>query len=370
MRPSPTLTTLACGAFAALAVATTGCDDAAFLGDASVPDMAMVLPPGDMTAPPGSDLTPGPDMAMSPDMVVLAGTAILLDVVGNFPVPMGDAGVVAVQAHSLFPLLTLGPKVPHQFDNRTALGTGCFADHYDLAADGGVKPVPDVDDGTIVFKKYTGGTLLNGVTAPSEIDCILDRTIGAYSCGYGPVTNGTLGPDPRSAPFMPGVAPVMTNDPLDIHSTGGTVMGPFQTGATDAVAQGIVTVDENLDTISYSSAPDGGAPIHYHCPNDTNATCTLGLVLTNMYASEAPLGTAGFPGGSYGILACVDLTTTGTTTIPKEAIQTMLGSNTRITQVQTRIVRGPLPNMNLTDSHGNGITADVAQGVFGVAAYP
>jgi len=352
----------------ALAPIGSGCNNNNSGNEGGTPNPDMSAPLPDMTLVPDMTQT-GP----TPDLITVtnSGTALLLDVQGPFPIPMGDAGVVPVVAHSLLPVVTFGPNVTHDFDNRNGGLIGCFADHYDLASPTGKKPSPDVNDGTVTFSGYAGGTLINGMTAPPQIDCTQSMTTGMYGCGYGMNGMAVTG-NPGAIPYAPGVSPITAGMKINVSSTGGTVFGTFN--AMTAAAANPVAVMENLNATGLYS-PTADTTFHIYCPGDGgspgNAMCaTSPVLLVTLVGSQLPVTDPNYPGTAYAVAACVQLALGNTFTIKKEVIAALLGpSPTTITQIQTRIGRGNQPP-TVMDSKGNSITVAVATGVFGFAPYP
>jgi hypothetical protein len=345
---------------------TTPTPDATVVPDASVP-------PADMVVVPDGTMAAG-DMKMAPVHVGLEG---LIAVTGTIPLPAGDAGLQPVTTALINAALDFHPvpnPVVHDYDNGKAVG-GCTGDHYSVATN---KLPPSSDDaGKVVITGYTGGTLITGQAAPSEIDCLLDTTImpNVYKCGYGPATGTTLGPDPEATPYMPGATPIKMGDVVEFNVAGSAVVGAIDVKPTAGNGM-TLTAPADLNSVAYNPTQDltfsiscaGGA-----CP---------ALTVVNLSASDNPPGATG-ASPTFGAALCNNTNgaTTGTITFPHQAISAMLGCDangancdTTLKSVRAVVFALAFPKAG-TDSKGvtwsalsNGGGFFAGQGVFGVSA--
>jgi hypothetical protein len=356
---------------------SAGCDDDTGTGEvdmATTPDLAA--PQGDM-ATAGGDMGGGADMATTPaDMTFVAtptGTLLLMNVTGYIQVPVSDMGLQPVQVNALAPYVLLGKTstTPADFDDRGGGITGCVANYYDYTM--GDVPAPDYDTATLTYKGYTGGTLITGTPAPSEINCAPEMVAGKpyYKCGYGPVTDGGVGPDPTSA-FFPGAGTAMKpGDRITVTAPGGgqsMEFGDISCNATPndtgvGAVPTAVTIDATtpLQSVKYSSSAD--TSIKFACP--TAGACGQ-LVLTQIILASAAPG-AGFPGSKYATISCTGTFAQNPIVIPKDAIKAAL-NNGAFTPVATytRVVGGGLATSAgcTKDSKNNPLTIAVGAGAF------
>jgi hypothetical protein len=309
--------------------------------------------------------TPPPDMATPPDLFSCAnvmpayGATLLLEDV-SVTVPAGDGGAVTVRQLAPVVAVNKSGSVMHDFDDRNAIGLGCFADHYNL--NGGKMPPMDSNAGTIVITGYTMDLMtVDAKKAPNEIDCVVVN--GFYQCGYGPAMNGMPGPDTSTMSFPPMPAPIAPMAAIR-YRYGGGMLGTLDTAdmikATDTLA-----VTDDLSMVKYD--PTADTTLHFTCPDGMNGMCPLNAVLVTVVAASTLPGQMGFPGTEFAQINCVGLANAGTIKIEKAAIAAGLMNFASVKSFYTRVIRGSLPPSGFKDTACNGVTVAVGRGVSGFA---
>jgi hypothetical protein len=306
----------------------------------------------------GQSCTPPYGSCVDGACVSTSATVGLFGVAGSMPV-----NGVTTSVQTLLPLVSIATGPSPTLDQ---LVSGfCVGQHYDTSQ----ASTGQLNAGTITIGGYTGGTFLDGGTAPQTITC--QFTNHAYACDYGGTSNSAAG-----SPFPPTADPMGATSPaIGFTAAGGSQFGSFSVDTVPPAPTQDFTVMEDLTAIAYRAS----APQAFHLVCAGSPCPTGGAIVVVVQASPNDPAHLGAPSTTFGYASCIQLygtydgITFGTVPpiiiVPQSAIADMLGGDSTLKTFVTTVANIPAgtTGLNMTDSEGHAVVPLAGRGVFGIS---